>query len=1544
GAMVAVEASEDEVAPYLGDAVALAAVNSPRAVVLSGEETAVLAAASELAERGHRTRRLSVSHAFHSPLMAPVRDGFRRAFDGVAFGAPTIPVVSTVTGAVTDLGNADYWVEQVVEPVRFADAVRALADEGVTAFVEVGPDGSLSGLAEGGAGDGLVVPVLRRDQDEERAAITALARLHVHGVPVDRAAPHAAGRRVDLPTYPFQHTWFWPGPARRTGSPTAIGLADAGHPLLDGATDLPDTDGHLFTTRLSRQTHPWLAEHVVAGVVPVPGTALLDLALHAGSRTGCPGVAELTLEAPLVLPEQGGVQVHVVVGAPGAGGARPIGVYGRGESGDQPWVRHATGLLDTRRAAPGGAWPTGGEDVPVDGVYERFATDGFEYGPLFQGLRAVRRHGDEVVAEVGFTGDPTGFGVHPALLDACLHAAGLVGSTDAGLPFSWSGVTLHATGATALRARITPAGPSAVALSVVDADGGPVLDVDRLVLRPVPADLGTTRAPLYAVEWTEVPVDADVDADAVVLRVASEPGEDPVTATHRLTAEVLAALRDWPADGPRLAVATRGAVSTGPDDPVTDLAAAAAWGLVRSAQSEQPDRFLLVDGDPDARPHGVEPQVAVRAGRVLAPRLARVPAAEPAGWGGRVLITGGTGGLGGVVARHLVTAHGVRDLVLVGRRGPAAPGVAELVADLGDADTAVVACDVTDRADLARVLAEHRPDVVVHAAGVLADGVLASLTPDDLAAVLRPKVDAAWHLHELLPDTPLVLFSSAGGVFGAAGQANYAAANAFLDALPSVHRGAVSLAWGAWALPAGMAGALDEADLTRMARAGLPALTPDEGLALLDASVGAGRGAVVPVRLDPAAVRASGVVPPLLRGLVRTGRTGAASAGAVDLTRRLAGLAPAERVEVVSDLVRAQAALVLGHAGAELIDPTRAFSDLGFDSLTALDLRNRLGAVTGLRLAGTLVFDYPTAGALAGHLLDELLGADAPADLIPAARAADDDPVVIVGMACRYPGGVRSPEDLWRLVADGVDAVSGFPTDRGWDLDALAGDGAGASTTRHGGFLHDAAEFDPGFFGMSPREALATDAQQRLLLEVSWEAVERAGIDPVSLRGSSTGVFAGVMYNDYLAALSGADGDFGGMAGNGSSGSIATGRVAYTMGLVGPAVTVDTACSSSLVALHLAAQALRSGECSLALAGGVTVMSTPGTFVEFSRQQGLAPDGRCKSFSDSADGVGWGEGVGVVLLERLSDARRNGHDVLAVVRGSAVNQDGASNGLTAPNGPSQQRVIRAALAGAGLRPSDVDFVEAHGTGTTLGDPIEAQAVIATYGQERERPLLLGSVKSNIGHAQAAAGVAGIIKVVEAMRHGVVPRTLHLGEPSSHVDWSAGAVEPVAHAVGWPETGSPRRAGVSSFGISGTNAHVVLEQAEPPAPTPVREGARAALWTISAVTPEAVREQAARLADHLAARPELDPVDVGWSLATTRSRFEHRAAVWGPEGLAALVSGDAPVTSVRGVAKVAFLFSGQGAQRPGMGVGLASRFPVFAEALDEVAAVVDPLWG
>ncbi|WP_405624361.1 SDR family NAD(P)-dependent oxidoreductase [Streptomyces sp. NBC_00076] len=1604
GVMFAVEAAEDEVAPLLTEGVSIAAINGATSLVLSGAGDAVAQVVARFEDR--RTKRLRVSHAFHSSLMDPMLEEFRRVAAGLTYHEPAVPVVSNLTGEVADAGrlcSPEYWVEHVRGTVRFHDAVQALRGQKVSTFLELGPDGVLSGMV---AQD--CVPSLRRDMPEDRALLVTLGQLHSRGVDVDWEQVFAGtgARRVDLPTYAFQRQRYWLNPSVSGGDPALA----TGHPLLDIVVGVPETGGVVATGRLSLAAQPWLADHAVSGTVLLPGAALVELAIRAGDEVGAEVLRELVIEAPLVVPEEGAVRVQVSIGEDSGSGVRSVAVYSRADDvdADSAWVRHASGQLGGDVPVAGAelsVWPPeGAVAVDVSHLYAELGARGYGYGPAFQGLRAVWRRKDEVFAEVALPSSEVdsvgGFGLHPALLDAALHAGAFSGARESDgdglfLPFAWSGVSLHASGASSLRVRLTSTGAESLSLDLADGAGVPVASVESLVLRAVTEEQlrvsgGGGGDALFRVEWSPVPVreDADdvaVDAEVELLEVESAAlsAED----VCRVSADVLSVVQSFLGSSGSgcLVVVTRGAVDVagsvdaagGGGSGVVDPVAAAVWGLVRSAQAENPGRIVLLDvavGEP-VPVGGVlagvvasgEPQVAVRSGGVFVPRLSRVASpvsVEPVfRAGGTVLVTGGTGTLGAVVARHLVAVHGVRSLVLTSRRGLEAPGAQVLKAELERAGAVVrvAACDVADRDALAGLLKDMLADAplsgVVHTAGVLDDGVIAGLTPGRLAGVFRPKVDAVLTLHEVTQGMDLdafVLYSSASGVLGGPGQGNYSAANAFLDAFAQWRRGqglpAVSLAWGLWGASSAMTGSLGESDQARMSRGGVRPLSVDEGMALFDAGVGAGEAHLVPVKFDFAALTeqaATDQMPSMLRGLVRRPRrTAFAESGSTtgdSLTGSLAALAVDEQKRHLVELVSGEAAVVLGHAGAGSIGAGQAFNDLGFDSLTAVELRNRLNAVTGLRLPATLIFDYPSPGVLAEFLRLELVGEEAVAAEAVAGRGLSavsvaEDPIAIVAMGCRLPGGVGSPEDLWRLVAEGRDGISAFPEDRGWDVERLFDpdpDAVGKSSVRHGGFLHDAGEFDPGFFGISPREALAMDPQQRLLLETSWEVLERAGIDPTSLKGSRTGVFAGAMYHDYSEAV--------------AAGSLASGRISYALGLEGPSVTVDTACSSSLVAMHSAIQALRNGECSLALAGGVAVMSTPIAFVQFSRQRGLAADGRCKSFAAGADGTSWAEGVGLVLLERLSDARRNGHEVLALVRGSAVNQDGASNGITAPNGPSQQRVIRQALASAGLSAADVDAVEAHGTGTSLGDPIEAQALIATYGQERsgeDRPLWLGSLKSNIGHAQAAAGVAGVIKMVQAMRHGVLPKTLHVDEPSPKVDWSAGAVELLTESREWPAVPDrPRRAAVSSFGISGTNAHVILEAVAPVAPVApvvpggvVRDGV--VPLVVSGRSPEAVRAQVARLAEFLGQERGLTLPDVAYSLATSRARFDHRAVVVAgsvDEAREGLASVD-PQGVVAG--RLGVLFTGQGSQRVGMGRGLYEAFPVFAEAFNEVCAVVD----
>ncbi|GAB7110817.1 hypothetical protein JCM4814A_91350 [Streptomyces phaeofaciens JCM 4814] len=1606
----------------LGGRVSVAAVNSGRSTVLAGEVEPLQGLLDEWDREGVFARRLDVDYASHSTQVEPVRAEILDELDGVTTHPSRIAWYSTVTGApVTEELAAAYWYTNLREPVRFAPTVERMAADGYRFFVELGPHPSLLTALRTIDEDLVAVGSLRRDADGPACLDRAAAELHVHGRSVDRRPLAPGTAPVDLPTYAWDTRRHWIEPEGSTGGGAGL-FERSAHPLLGIQLRSADASRWMFRGEWSPATADWLADHSVFGRTVVSGTTLLELCRAALATARPDEPADLTgllLLAPLTLPASGTVEVSVEVTTDGPAPEVTVHSRPRGPEGTG-WTLHATasGTGQGTETGTGGAPPVWPDEAPTAWTaetYERLSGVGLGYGPAFRGVREAARAGDgrllarlSLPAAARDVADP--YPVHPALLDAALHVAAAFDGSDAFedrvlLPVAVGRCTLTGTPANDLTASVRRTGDSTLDVTLWDADGLPVGRLEDVRLRAVtPADLsgGPENARhLYEVAWTAVDPVADaperewtVVGDPDVLRELSaagvpvsdsgtdtvvrfwpRPEGEPAPAAHELAATALAELKALVADPPARTVwVTRGAVAAAGGDGVPGLAQSVLWGLARTARAEHPDLGLtLLDLDGSdaagalraALAHPDEPELAYREGELLAPRLVRARAEENGNLpdGGTVLITGGLGAVGRHIAR-LLAERGVSRLLLTSRQGPDDPRADETVAELAalGAHAEVAACDVTDPAALAAVLARTGGEAplrgVVHCAGLLDDGVLTALTPERLAHVLRPKVDGAAHLHRLTAHLPLDMFllvSSAAGVVGNAGQGNYAAANVFLDQLAHHRRAqglpAVSVSFGAWA---GEGLAAEHADLVRAARLGHRALTPEQGRDLVELAVRRGTPHQVAWVLDLPRVRDSVAGAALWRSLLPAPRTAPGDGGG--LAGRLAALPETDRADRVLALVREEAARVLGLRSAEAVRGDQPLRDLGMDSVTAVELRNRLGARLGTRLPATLLFDHPTPLRLTRHLVDGVLAGAAPRKAV-SARPADatptpaDEPIAVVAIACRLPGGVHGPDDLWHLVADGRDAVGPFPAGR-WDVESLYDpdpDAPGKSYAREGGFLDDLASFDAGFFGITPKEAAAMDPQQRLLLETAWEALERSGTVPAALAGSTTGVYVGMFGSDYLSG-SRLD-QLDGYVGTGSALSVASGRLAYALGLHGPALTVDTACSSSLVATHLAAQALRSGECDLALAGGVTLMVTPQTFVEFSRLRGLSATGRCRSFSDDADGAIWAEGAGMLVLKRLGDARRDGDEVLAVLRGTAVNQDGRSQGLSAPNGPAQEQVVRRALELSGLTPADIDYVEAHGTGTALGDPIEAHALSEVFGASRPdgRPLYLGSLKSNLGHTQAASGVAGLIKVVQALRHRTLPATLHAGTPSRHVDWDDSGLRLLNEARPWPVTQERvRRAGVSAFGISGTNAHVIVEEA-PAAPEPAgaaepADGKR--LFVLSGRSETALRGQAARLAAHLAEDTALP--DLAHTLARHRSHFERRAAVVAGDRdelrtvLDALASGRAPLAAHREdrEGKTAFVFSGHGGQWPGMGVESAAASPAFREELTRIDEAVE----
>jgi pimaricinolide synthase PimS1 len=1029
GAMIAIQATEDEITPYLTEKVGIAAVNAPGSVVISGDEAAAEAIAAEFADR--KTKRLTVSHAFHSPLMDPILDEFRTVARSVTYHEPTIPIVGA------EPTDAEYWVRHVRGAVRFADAVRTLADLGVTRYLEVGPDAVLTGMV-GQTVDATLVPALRGNRDEVTSVVEAVATLHVNGVSPDWAAVFGGGKRVDLPTYAFAHQRFWLKPGT-SGDPSGIGLIPVKHNMLSAVVTMPETEDVVLTGRLSLRTHPWLIGHTLLGRVIVPGTGYVEMAIEAGNQVGCDFLEEMVLETPLVVPDEGGCAVRFVVGRPDQLGNRRFTVYSRFD--DAPaewgWTRNASGVLASTASmakptvppehAEMTEWPpAGAREIELGDLYDRFLKEGYTFGPHFRGLKHSWTVGEELYSEVWlpeqYAEETKEFNLHPALLDAAMHVL-ILGASEylndsVAVGFAWSGVHLYATGATALRVRMLPTDESAVEILLADQHGRPVAHVramagramtheqaDAAYHRGVDALLGVIWSPLPAAKAPDLTVvetglgelsDVDTVPDVIVLNVRGDDGLPVADATRAATHAALEDLQTWSTSerfaASRLVVVTDGAQGlTG--EAVTDLPAAAVAGMVRSAQSENPGRITLIDiGDADrhllpgflASP---EQQLVVRDGTGHLGRLARLRPGEKTTVftpDGTVLITGGTGALGALTARHLVTEHGVRHLLLTSRRGAAAPGAEELRTELAElgAHVTIAACDAADRDALAALLADvpgdHPLTAVIHTAGVTDDGVLASLTPERIDAVLRPKVDAVWNLHELTKDLDLrafVLFSSLAGVLGNPGQANYAAANAFLDAVAAHRRAAglpaVSLAWGPWALSAGMAGKLGDVERSRMARSGFLTLSAQEGMARLDAALLSERDSVVPLKLDTTALAALGsACPPLFRAMVRTTRRNAADRVVPDRSwaDTLAGLAGDAREATLRELVAAEVAASLGHSTVDDVDIDRRFDEMGFDSLASVELRNRLSAATELSLPPTLVFDHPDVASMVSYL------------------------------------------------------------------------------------------------------------------------------------------------------------------------------------------------------------------------------------------------------------------------------------------------------------------------------------------------------------------------------------------------------------------------------------------------------------------------------------------------------------------------------------------------------------------------------------------------
>ncbi|MBB3600697.1 acyl transferase domain-containing protein [Mycolicibacterium sp. BK556] len=1464
GRMCAIFADPDRVERLTDEfpSLSVAAYNGAN-TVLSGPAADLERAVAELTDDGARCDWLDTSHAFHSALLDPALDEFETYANGFEFGAPQRILVCNRTGAALGRNaklDGSYWRRHARQPVQFAKGVATLAELGCALLLEIGPQPVLTAAALRAWPDPATapkaVPSLRRNGADHRQITEALANAYVAGHLPDFAAliPHPA-RKVDLPTYSFQHRQYWFTSKQVQTAANDSARTEAVRLLEDGRIEelaaLLDASGGSQTT----------------------AEVLSKLAAQHNQQRSAQTIADIRYEVR--------------------------------------WEKSVNSSPD--EIGEGTAWLLIGDDAAV-------------MRPLIDVL-TTNGHRHRVL------GLPVSDADEERLVDELRSAV----NDEPGLRI------LH--------------------IAALDTDGAPSM---RSLLRMQHRVLGGTQRLFRA-------------AAAAELRTpiwVSTHGAQRVTDTDTVSPEQTA-----------LWGFCRAAALEYPQ----------VWGGLVDLSARGTDEWSRVIKQVVTASPG-EDQIALREDSVLVPRLVRrtaQPNSTPLELRSNAtyLVTGGLGSLGLEIAGYLA-AHGAKQLVVTGRRAPseAAQRRIDAIREQHGCDVRAIAADVSDPHDIARLLATVQAELpplagIVHAAGENNTTALSSLDSAEVDRVFSGKVWGAWYLSEASADLQLDFFlstSSISSVWGSYGQSAYSAANAFLDGLTWRLREqgvpGISVNFGPWS--AGMA---DQDARAQLDRRGIRTLSPSDALAgMADVMVAAGSqgpAEAVVARIDwarflPIYLQAGrrALLAEVAREVPESVSAATTASGTTRLVEQLTAAPVQQRKKLVLEHLRNTVAEVTRIDASEIREEA-GFFDLGMDSLMAVELRRRLEQAVGKELPATLAMDFPRLSDVADYLLSDVLnlnekaGSQLVAQPTSLATSATDEPIAIIAVACRFPGAPDA-DAYWDVLAGGVDAIREIPEDR-FDVDQFYDPDQqtpGKIYTRSGGYLDSVDGFDPEFFGISPREAVWIDPQQRLMLEISWEGLERAGYAPSSLRGSRTGVFVGVGANEYSHLLSGEsvenlEAHF--ITGNALN-AIA-GRVAFTLGLEGPAMAVDTACSSSLVAVHQASQALHSGDCDMAIAGGVNVLLSPASIVAASRARMLAPDGRCKTFDAAADGYVRGEGCGVLVLKRLSDAQRDGDRICAVIRSSAVNQDGASSGLTVPNGGAQQRLINAALTRAGLTGGDVDYLEAHGTGTPLGDPIEVQAAAAVYGAGRDpnRPLLMGTAKTNIGHLESAAGVAGLVKVVLSLEHELLPQNLHFQNPSPHIPWDSLPVQVVDKATPWHANGRPRRAGVSSFGFTGTNAHVLIEEApqppvsddaadEPVDTTVVAESPREplSLLPLSARSSQGLVALAQRYSTWLETHPESSLADVCFTAGAGRSHFEHRAAVVATSGQEAKMLLDDLVANrlrpgvIRGECTdpptTAWFFPGQGSQYPGMARELFDTEPVFADTVRRCAQAVDPM--